>query len=119
MTEKEIKWPEGYALCRVELFMVKKDFLTKQSETDNWLEEERRSLNYTLEKVEHELKITKEVMDSVDQYDIRINNIEIKILGDNESRVKITNELLEFEDEITDREEITFRAEIHGREIYK
>ena len=31
-----------------------------------WLEEERRSLNYTLENVEHELKLTKEVMDSVD-----------------------------------------------------
>ena len=45
--------------------MVKKDFLTKQSETDKWLEEERRSIDYRLEKVEHELKITKEIMDSV------------------------------------------------------
>ena len=66
------------------------------------IEEERRSLNYTLERVEHELKLTKEVMDSVDPYDIRINNIEIRMLGDNESRIKITNELLEFEDEITE-----------------
>ena len=102
LTEKEKKLPEGYAMCRVEFFMVKKDFLMKQSETDNWLEEERRSLNYTLEKNEHELKIRKEVMDSIDPYDVRINNIEIKILGDNESRVKITNELLEFEDEETE-----------------
>ena len=54
-------------MCRVELFMVKKEFITKQSETNKWLEEERRSLNYTLQKVEHELKITKEVMDSIDQ----------------------------------------------------
>ena len=50
----------------------------------------------------NELKLTKEVMDSVDPYDIRINNIEIRMLGDNESRIKITNELLEFEDEITE-----------------
>ena len=64
--------------------------------------EERRSLSYTLERVEHELKLTKEVIESVDPYDIRINNIEIRILGDNESRVKTTNELLEFEDEITE-----------------
>ena len=74
-------------MCRVELFMVKGEFLTKQSETDEWLEEERRSLNYTLERVEHELKITKEVMDCVDQYDVGINNIEIRMLGDNEIRV--------------------------------
>ena len=97
MTEKELILPEGYVMCRVELFMVKKDFLTKQSEAENWLDEERRSLNYTLERVDHELNLTKEVMDSVDLYDIRINNIEIRILGDNENRVKITNELLEFE----------------------
>ena len=90
MTEKEITLPEGHVMCRVELFMVKEEFLTKQSETDEWLEEERRSLNYTLERVEHELKITKEVMDSVDPYDVRINNIEIRMLGDNESRIKIT-----------------------------
>ena len=55
-----------------------------------------------LERVEHELKLTKEVMDSVDPYDVLINNIEIRMLGDNESRVKMTNELLEFEDEITE-----------------
>ena len=65
MTEKEIRLPEGYVTRRVELFMVKKDFLMKQSETDKWLDEERRSLNYTLERVEHELKLTKEVMNSV------------------------------------------------------
>ena len=76
-------------MCRVELFMVRKEFLTKQSETDKWLEEERMSIDYRLEKVEHELKITKEIMDSVDPYDIRINNIEIRILGNNESRVEI------------------------------
>ena len=96
----------------------------KQSETDKWLEDEKRSLNYRLERVDHELKLTKEVMDSVDPYDIRINNLEIRILGDNESRVKITKELLEFEDEIrmlliSDREKIAFCAEIHGREIYR
>ena len=34
MTEKEIVLPEGHAMCRVELFMVKTDFLTKQSETN-------------------------------------------------------------------------------------
>ena len=85
MTEKEIRLKEGHVMCRVELFMVRKEFLTKQSETDKWLEEDRRSLNYTLEKVEHELKITKEVMDSVDPYDKRINNMEITIIGDNES----------------------------------
>ena len=32
MTEKEIELPAGYAICRVELFMVKKEFLMKQSE---------------------------------------------------------------------------------------
>ena len=57
--------------------MVKKDFLTKQSKTDKWLDEERRSLNYPLKKVEHELKITKEVMDSIDPYDIR-SEVKIK-----------------------------------------
>ena len=37
MTEKEIILPEGNVMCRVELFMVKREFLTKQSETDKWL----------------------------------------------------------------------------------
>ena len=41
-------------------------------------------------------------MDSVDPYDVRINNIEIRMLGDNKSRVRIINELLEFEDEKTE-----------------
>ena len=41
-------------------------------------------------------------MDSVDPYNIRIKNVEIRILGDNKSRVRITNELLEFEDKITE-----------------
>ena len=91
MTEEEIRLPEGYAMCRVELFMVEKDFLTKQSETDKWLEEERSSLDYKLERVDHKLKLTKEVMDSIDPYDIGINNIEIRIWGDNESRVKTTD----------------------------
>ena len=31
-------------------------------------------------------------MYSVDPYDVRINNIEIRILGDNESRLEISNE---------------------------
>ena len=33
---------------------------------------------------------------------MRINNIEIKLLGDTESRVELTNELLEFEDKVTE-----------------
>ena len=102
MTEKEIVLEEGHVMCTVEIFMVRKEFLTKQSETEKWLEDDRRSIDYRLERIEHELKITKEIMDSVDPYDIRINNIEIRILGDNESRVEIVNNLLEFEDEITE-----------------
>ena len=42
MIEKEIRLPEGYAMCRVELFTVEKDFLTKQSETDTWLVRRRK-----------------------------------------------------------------------------
>ena len=34
MTEKEIILPEGQVMCRFELFMVRKEFLTKQRETE-------------------------------------------------------------------------------------
>ena len=34
MTEKEIVLPEGQVMSRFELFMVRKEFLTKQRETE-------------------------------------------------------------------------------------
>ena len=45
MTEKEIRLNEGHVMCRVELFMVRREYLAKQSETDQWLEDDRRSID--------------------------------------------------------------------------
>ena len=102
MTEKEIILPEGQPMCRVELAKVDKDCFTKETDSGEWLREDSKNVEYELERVSNELHITKEVMDSVDPYDVRINNIEIKLLGDTESRVELTNELLEFEDKVTE-----------------
>ena len=45
-------------MCRVELFVVK-DFLTKQSETEDWLDKEGRSLIFSIERVDYDLFLQK------------------------------------------------------------
>ena len=101
VSEKEVYLEKGQILCKFELRIVNNLRVTEQLESEEIDGRSDMMIDFELEKVENDLKLTKQILDAVDPYEITINAMEIKIFGNREDRVSTINELLDFEEKNT------------------